>query len=317
VGLVLSNNTLYGTAKNGGASASGTVFKLNTDGSGFAVLHPFMPKHILYTFDDGANPASQLIQSGNVLYGTTGKGGYYGLGTVFKLNTDGTGFTNLYPQTGTSLLLSGSTLFAPLGSSSLLFKVNTDGTGETNFYTFSTAVYDPSIFVFTNSDGQCPNPLILSGTTLYGAATDGGILGRGTIFSVNLNGTSFTNLHNFGSSPSSADGANPYASLVQSGNNLYGTASGGGSAPSTGNGTIFRLSLPSPNIPPQLHIMPSTNNVVLSWTTNAPGFLLQTTATLLPPVNWTNVSPGPVVVFDQNTVPLPISNTQQFYRLSQ
>src|SRR5258708_7871543 len=40
-GLILSNNTLYGTAEYGGISGNGTVFRVNTDGTGFTNLHSF------------------------------------------------------------------------------------------------------------------------------------------------------------------------------------------------------------------------------------------------------------------------------------
>lgn len=40
-GFILSGNTLYGTARWGGESGSGTVFSLDTDGSGFTNLHSF------------------------------------------------------------------------------------------------------------------------------------------------------------------------------------------------------------------------------------------------------------------------------------
>src|SRR5688500_14557006 len=40
-GLMISGNTLYGTTGSGGPSAQGTVFRLNTDGTGFATLHYF------------------------------------------------------------------------------------------------------------------------------------------------------------------------------------------------------------------------------------------------------------------------------------
>src|ERR1700753_4303752 len=40
-GFILSGNTLYGTAYYGGAAGAGTVFKVNTDGSSFTVLHTF------------------------------------------------------------------------------------------------------------------------------------------------------------------------------------------------------------------------------------------------------------------------------------
>src|SRR6266446_10492681 len=40
-GLVVLGNTLYGTATYGGSSGNGTVFKVNTDGTGFTNLHSF------------------------------------------------------------------------------------------------------------------------------------------------------------------------------------------------------------------------------------------------------------------------------------
>jgi uncharacterized repeat protein (TIGR03803 family) len=40
-GLLLSGGTLYGTAQSGGSSGGGTIFRLNTDGTGFALLHTF------------------------------------------------------------------------------------------------------------------------------------------------------------------------------------------------------------------------------------------------------------------------------------
>src|SRR5208283_3571688 len=91
--------------------------------------------HYSLTNTDGANSAAQLVLSGNRLYGTTAYGGHhksgsFANGTVFAINTDGTGFTNLY--------------------------------------NFSATVANPSGF-FTNSDGANPSAgLVLSGNTLYG-----------------------------------------------------------------------------------------------------------------------------------------------------
>src|SRR5258707_368807 len=50
-----------------------------------------------------------------------------------------------------------------------------------------------------NSDGANPLGLITnsSGTTLYGAAYQGGSSGNGTVFAVNTDGTGFTILHTF------------------------------------------------------------------------------------------------------------------------
>ena len=59
-----------------------------------------------FTSSDGADPYAGLILSGNTLYGTT-SGGSWGDGTVFAINTDGIGFTNLHSFTGSLPLISG------------------------------------------------------------------------------------------------------------------------------------------------------------------------------------------------------------------
>src|SRR5947209_143860 len=83
-GLILSGNTLYGTAFVGGSSGDGTVFKVNTNGTGFTTLHSFTGGL------DGATPYAGLVLSGNTLYGTAYNGGISGWGTVFAVNTNGT-----------------------------------------------------------------------------------------------------------------------------------------------------------------------------------------------------------------------------------
>jgi len=179
-GLILSGNSLYGTARQGASFGRGTVFKVNTDGTSFTNLHSFTAGNFIsssvYTNSDGANPYAGLILSGNTLYGTARQGGSSGNGTVFKVNTDGTGFTTLHsfiggsggsqPQAG--LFLSGNALYgtAQNGGSSgngMVFALNTDGTDLTTLYSFTAGA--PS--VGTNSDGRFPVAgLILSGNTL-------------------------------------------------------------------------------------------------------------------------------------------------------
>ena len=259
-GLILSGNTLYGTALEGGSWGNGTIFKVNADGTGFTNLHSFTARHAPYhTNSDGANPGAGLILSGNTLYGTAYGGGSWGNGTIFKVNTNGTGFTNLYSFTALDiatdttnsdgawpydgLILSGNTLYGTAyggGSSGngTVFAVNTNGTGFTNLHSFTALASN------TNSDGVGPYAgLILSGNTLYGTASAGGSSGNGTVFAVNTNGTGFTNLYSFtaldiATDTTNSDGANPCAGLILSGNTLYGTADRGGSS---GNGTVFKV----------------------------------------------------------------------------
>lgn len=344
-GLVLSGNTLYGTAEFGGSSNFGTVFAFSTDGTGFTNLHSFT------NGSDGSFPSSGLILSGGALYGATAAG-------VFSVETNGTGFTNLYNFTnsdgsfpGAALVLSGTTLYGLVGVGvtnnwGTLFRLNTDGTGFTYLYTFDDgsdgvnpyaalilsggtlygttsrggsfndgAVFAVStdgsgftnLYSFTNgSDGSSPRPgLVLSGHTLFGAAEFGGG-GVGTVFSVNTNGTCFTNLYTFSGG---SDGVSPAGGLILSGNSLYGTALTGGNS---GGGTVFSISLPVP----ELTITLSGANVVLAWPTNSAGFTLESTTNLSPAAWSTNLS-APVLVNGQNVVTNAISGAQQFYRLTQ
>jgi uncharacterized repeat protein (TIGR03803 family) len=101
--------------------------------------------------------------------------------------------------------------------------------------------------------------------------------------------------------------------LVLSGNTLYGTTPAGGSS---SNGVIFKLSLGLTSAP-QLAIIHSGTNVILTWPTNVSGYTLQSAANLIPSTVWNTVSPPAVVVNGQNTVTNPISGVEQFYRLSQ
>jgi uncharacterized repeat protein (TIGR03803 family) len=226
--LVGVSNRLYDTTSAFWGSRNGTVFAVNTDGAAFETLHTFStptydPDSNAYTNSDGATPLAGLISSGNTLYGTAYKGGSLGLGTVFALSTDGTGFRTLHnfndydggANPYAPLILSGNTLYgtasaAGYWSLGTLFALNIDGTGFSVLYQFTGG-----------EDGSAPmGGLISSGNTLYGTANNGGSSSVGVVFKVNTDGTGFTNLHVF----SDTDGRNPANSgLTLSGNTLYGT----------------------------------------------------------------------------------------------
>lgn len=247
--LVASGSTLYGMTSSGGAYNLGTIFKINMDGTGYAVLHSFAGA-VVGAPTDGANPKGSLTLSGSTLYGMTSGGGIRaGEGTIFKINTDGTGFAVLYSfgSNGNgydaawpdgSLTLSGSTLYGMTtgggtSGNGTIFKINTNGTGYSVFYSFAGMP----------TDGQWPEgALILSGSTLYGMTGRGGTSnttwyeGMGTIFKINTDGTGYAVLHFFADSPS--DGTDPCGDLVRSGSTLYGMTNVGGT---TDSGVIFKI----------------------------------------------------------------------------
>jgi uncharacterized repeat protein (TIGR03803 family) len=311
-GLIVSGNTLYGTANYGGSSGQGTIFKVNTDGTGFATLYSFDGG------DDGSYPNfnGPLIRSGNTLYGSTYSGGSSGNGTVFRINTDGTGFTNLHSlmtsEGGGSgaLVLWGNVLYGTAynggrSGTGTIFSLNADGTGFRNLHSFTGG-----------SDGGGPSgPLLMSGRILYGTGQGGGISGYGTVFAINMDGTGFTNLYSF-TTPMSCcpsinpDGALPHAGLICTGTTLYGAAAFGGDF---GYGTVFSIPLPPP--PPELSITESAGAVVLTWPTNIAGLALQFATNLASATFWGAVSDLPVIYNGQYTVTNPISGTPRFYRL--
>jgi len=264
--LVLAGNSLYGTTESGGVAGNGTIFKVNIDGTGFGTLHSFTatPADPPWTNSDGSSGNGGLIVLGNTLYGTASYGGSAGNGTLFAININGTGFTNLHsfsagignwPDVTNSegafpngMILSGSTFYGTAGSgggaaNGTVFAISTNGTGVTTLHSFTAA---PGIGP-TNNDGVGPHGLLLSGSMLYGTANLGGSSSYGTVFALNTNATGFTNLHSFPSArfSTNSDGAYPNDGLVLLGNTLYGTAGSGGrfiNVPgSPGNGTLFAV----------------------------------------------------------------------------
>lgn len=261
-GLILSGDMLYGTTSYGGASDLGTVFGIKTNGNGFTNLHSFTGRRAT-----GANPYSGLALSGNALYGTALSGGSLGLGILYMIYTNGSGFTNLHnfaggadayqPQGSLDLIgnaLYGTTDYGGQDTNGAVFVIKTNGMGFTNIYSFTGG-----------NDGCVPAAgLILSNSTLYGTAQYGGIsngvAGFGTVFSLNTNGGPFTVLHTFATPDRSygtnGDGANPIAGLILSGNTLYGAAVFGGSV---GYGTLFSVDTVTSNFT-TLHSFDETND---------------------------------------------------------
>jgi uncharacterized repeat protein (TIGR03803 family) len=79
--LLNVGGTLYGTTSQGGATgSSGTVFKINPASGAESIVHSFNSS------TDGFTPTASLIKVGNILYGTTIRGGTASAGTVFKIS---------------------------------------------------------------------------------------------------------------------------------------------------------------------------------------------------------------------------------------
>jgi len=293
---------LYGTAYSGGSSGKGAVFKLGTNGSGYAVLHHFASTN-------GANPRTPLLLSGSTLYGTTENGGNpvgsAPCGTVFKMETNGTGFnvlknfsssTGIAPWSGVTLvgnILYGTTDHGGSSGKGTIYQVNTDGTGYALLKDFS------------GSPGGYPRGgLVFLGGMLYGTTMMGGGSGCGILYKINTNGTGFTALKNF----SPTDGSNPTGDLILVNDTLYGTTATGGPGY---DGVVFALKLG-----PQLNASWSNGLPILKLTGDVDSKYALEYATSLPASdNWqglvTNTLTTNTMTFtDTNSV----GDTKRFYR---
>ncbi|HEX8516405.1 MAG TPA: choice-of-anchor tandem repeat GloVer-containing protein [Bacteroidia bacterium] len=186
--LIFDGTFLYGMTGGGGLNGLGTIFKLKPDGTDFTTLLNFAGS------SNGSIPLySGLVSDGNFLYGMTGRGGAYDHGTVFKIMTDGTGYSKLFDfdsingsGPSNTLILDGSFLYGMTphggvsadcyGGCGTAFRIKTDGTWFTKILDFDNF-----------SNGSEPTGAFFSdGVSLYGTTEKGGTYDYGTVFKLGI-----------------------------------------------------------------------------------------------------------------------------------
>ena len=248
-----SNGLLYGTAHGIGApgTAKPKIVEMSRDGSTFKIvreLDPFVENGLSY-----GNLIDVLIEgSDGVLYGSLPLSGLHKPGYAFRMNKDGSGFTNLFDwpavylafdvganvnRSTTKFLIEGAdgrihgTTRSTGTVPGVRYRFNRDGSGFETVYTYER----------TSTQGMNVNTPFIQGTNgvLYGTARSGSESGNGTVFSVNPDGSNFTVLKTFAST---SQGENPAGVTVGSDDVLYGVTEGGGAA---GFGVIFKMNTDS------------------------------------------------------------------------
>jgi uncharacterized repeat protein (TIGR03803 family) len=279
-GLLLSadGTTLYGTTYAGGdANNDGTVFALSTQGDAayYQVLHRFLDERN----NDGSGPMVGLIISsdGTTLYGTTATGG-----VPFNFEPD-----VILPPGGT------------------VFSIGTNGAN----YTILNSFHNQAAVGEVITDGINPYAgLVMSGNWLYGTTYAGGtttpgaqaaFYDSGSVFAVSVTGASQASpgfddqLYAFESTnnpkSSTADGANPGASLMYQNASpypiLFGTTTAGGA---NNVGTLFSLTQVTP---PMMFINPIfPSSIHINYQDPTFTFNLQSAAGLRGP--WTSIGQG-------------------------
>jgi uncharacterized repeat protein (TIGR03803 family) len=228
---------LYGTTAYGGENDSGTVFKIKPDGTEYSKLHDFLGTD---PDGDGSIAFGSLIFDGTFLYGMTASGGDNNMGTIYKIMTDGTGYTKILDFEGitngrapyASLIydgtfLYGTTFYGGEFDKGVIFKILPDGTGYVNLHDFAGV-----------PDGQYPfTTLVSDAGILYGVTSFGGDNDLGTIFKIMPDGTGYLKRFNFTGTTS---GSWPVNNLISDGTFLYGIAQGGGD---NDLGTVFKFTV--------------------------------------------------------------------------
>jgi uncharacterized repeat protein (TIGR03803 family) len=186
-GLVQGNDgNFYGTTSGGGADGelgNGTVFRITPSGT-LTTLYSFGN-----TPSDGGEPQAGLVQgSDGNFYGTTVYGGENGLGTVFRISSNGT-LTTLHsfnisdgdsPVDG---LVQGSDGnfygTTPTGGNTNL----NYGLGYGTLFQITPSGTLTTLHSFTGSDGAYPGQLVQgSDGAFYGTTQEGGASDVGTVF---------------------------------------------------------------------------------------------------------------------------------------
>jgi uncharacterized repeat protein (TIGR03803 family) len=235
-----ADGNLYGTTRYGGVNNDGTVFKMTPSGT-LTTLHSFDGA-------DGTWPFAGLVQAANGnFYGTTYNGGANGDGTVFEI-TPGGKLTTLYsfcsqsgctdgedPHAGLIQATNGNFYGTTIGG-------GTNGLGTVFEITAKGAL--TTLHSFNGADGCIPYAGLVqaSNGNFYGTTYNCSPYGDGTVFEITPAGT-LTTLYKFCFEGGfCADGADPYAALIQASNgNLYGTTVGGGAYGTGFDGTVFEI----------------------------------------------------------------------------
>jgi len=248
--LMDASGNLYGTTESGGKYGKGAVFKLVPNANKTKYT-----EHILHSFcaqagcSGGSYPAygALIMDVDGDIYGTTGSGGKFGAGVVFKLKplANGWGYGVIHsfcrntsscsdgsdPDTGLAYAgqasgafwdesspLFGTTYSGGANNMGAVYELGPTGSGWSYhvIHSYSSGFHGGDLLV--DSSGN------LIGTTLLGGSNSGG-----TIYRLTAGTWGETTLHNFCSEANCADGWEPSGRLLMDGaGNLFGTTGGGG-----------------------------------------------------------------------------------------
>ncbi|HTS19671.1 MAG TPA: choice-of-anchor tandem repeat GloVer-containing protein [Verrucomicrobiae bacterium] len=159
--LTVVSNTIYGATEGGGTNGEGVLFEINTDGTGFAMVHSFAGGT-----NDGAFPEFGPLVAGSTFYGVTTDGGTNNLGVVYGPVSAGMcGFVSATTPTNLFMMVTAGQVYTYTASGTACYDVDlpsSDCVGPNGGFAFST---NGQIFVCM---GLAPESLVgeLNGTCI-------------------------------------------------------------------------------------------------------------------------------------------------------
>ncbi|HEY2473329.1 MAG TPA: choice-of-anchor tandem repeat GloVer-containing protein [Candidatus Cybelea sp.] len=235
--IELRDGKLYGTTLAGpGPNGTGTIFRMNRDGSGYHIVHAFR-------LSEGEEPDVPLLQTKDgMLYGTALRGGQPSwAGTIYRAAPDGSNFAVIYRFAGYTLESPNGGL--TLGPNGRLYGEALSNSGAVIFT--ATRSGHVQVIVDLPAEDSYPEGGLALGTDgrFYGTAS-GGFGTDGAVFAFEQSGEHLRQIHRFHGAPS--DGAEPWGRLFQSPTDgrFYGTTVAGGTGACEqfsppGCGTVF------------------------------------------------------------------------------
>ena len=192
------------------AASLDTVFRVINQYGVYGVLHGFTTQSIFHRDTTGYvhtlrtaadNATGELLLVNDRIYGITQTGGANGMGSVYRMYPDGSNFEVLYSFTSSTA--DGAT---PAGGLTqvggelwgVTFYGGTNGVGT--IYSLDTAGgnFATHHHFTASTDGNGPQGVLALGNgKLWGIASAGGTNNKGTLFSIQLDGSNFAVVHTF------------------------------------------------------------------------------------------------------------------------
>ena len=253
------NTYYYGVSAAGGSAEKGYIFRFGQNLDNFEKVHDFLGQ------SQGSAPWGSLLQaSDGWLYGTTQYGGSNEKGLLYRFDPLSGAFEALHDfgsalgfnPAGDLLELADGKIYGVTLVGGVAIPAGGSG-GVIYSYDIQDQVYEMR-HSFLSPGGEFQGYTVQHGLTLgtdgrlYGAATNGGTLGHGTLFAFDPEDDSFNTLHHFDDVP---NGRSPKCRLLLAADGrLYGTTTAGGVGI---RGIVFRLD-PSTNTFSVIHSFSSS-----------------------------------------------------------